>query len=264
MQTQENSFNFVSLMLTSQRKTLILDLLRRDGQVIAKRVAEDLSVSEDTIRRDLREMAAEGLLKRVHGGAMPLSPELPDFTTRKDVSRDAKQRLAAKAIGLIKSGQMVFLDGGTTTAEIARQLPRGLSVTIVTHSPTIAAELEHHPSAEVILIGGKLYKHSMVAVGAVAMAAISQLRPDLFFLGVTAAHPVHGLSTGDFEEAAIKRHIAGCAIETHVLLTADKLDRASACQVLPVASVSGLIVPDDIDEAELAPYRSLNGAILSA
>jgi DeoR/GlpR family transcriptional regulator of sugar metabolism len=104
----------------------------------------------------------------------------------------------------------------------------------------------------------------MVAVGAVAMAAISQLRPDLFFLGVTAAHPVHGLSTGDFEEAAIKRHIAGCAIETYVLLTADKLDRASACQVLPVAAVSGLIVPDDIEEAQLAPYRSLNGAILSA
>jgi DeoR/GlpR family transcriptional regulator of sugar metabolism len=251
-------------MLTSQRKSLILDILRRDGQVIAKQVAEQLSLSEDTIRRDLREMAAEGLLKRVHGGAMPLSPDLPDFSTRKDVSLAAKQRLGAKAAGLIRPGQMVFLDGGTTTAEIVRSLPRSFGFTVVTHSPTIAAELEHHPSVEVILIGGRIYKHSMVATGAVAMAAISQIRPDIFFLGVTAAHPVHGLSTGDFEEAAIKRHIAGCSAETYVLLTEEKFDRASACQVLPVAEVSGLIVSEGMTETQLSAYRSLNPAILAA
>jgi DeoR/GlpR family transcriptional regulator of sugar metabolism len=261
---RDTSFNLVSLMLTSQRKSLILDTLRRDGQVIAKQVAESLSLSEDTIRRDLREMAAEGLLKRVHGGAMPLSPELPDFSTRKDVSLAAKRRLGAKAAGLIMPGQMIFLDGGTTTAEVTRQLPRNFGFTVVTHSPTIAADLEHHPTAEVIVIGGKLYKHSMVATGAAAMAAISQLRPDLFFLGVTAAHPMHGLSTGDFEEAAIKRHIAQSAAETYVLLTGEKLDRVSACQVLPVADVSGLIVPEEVTEAQLAPYRSLNAAILAA
>ncbi len=106
-------------MLTTQRKALILDILRRDGQVIAKRVAEDLSLSEDTIRRDLREMAAEGLLKRVHGGAMPLSPDLPDFTARRSVSSEIKARLGAAAAAMVKPGQMIFLDGGTTTAEIA-------------------------------------------------------------------------------------------------------------------------------------------------
>jgi DeoR/GlpR family transcriptional regulator of sugar metabolism len=243
-------------MLTSQRKSLIFDILRRDGQVIAKRVAESFSLSEDTIRRDLREMAAEGLLKRVHGGAMPISPELPDFSTRKEVSPEAKQRLGAKAASLVRPGQMIFLDGGTTTAEIARHLPRSFNLTVVTHSPTIAAELEHHPTAEVVLIGGRLYKHSMVATGAAAMAAVSQLRPDIFFLGVTAAHPV--------EEAAIKRHIAGCAAETYALLTEEKLDRASSCQVLPISEVSGLIVPVEAAEMRLRPYRSLNAAILSA
>jgi DeoR/GlpR family transcriptional regulator of sugar metabolism len=251
-------------MLTSQRKSLILDILRRDGQVIAKRAAESFSLSEDTIRRDLREMAAEGLLKRVHGGAMPISPELTDFSTRRDVSLEAKQRLGAKAASLVRPGQMIFLDGGTTTAEIVRHLPRTFDVTVVTHSPTIAAELEHHPTAEVVLIGGRLYKHSMVATGATAMAAISRLRPDIFFLGVTAAHPVHGLSTGDFEEAAIKRHIAGCSAETYVLLTEEKLDRASSCQVLPISEVSGLIVPAEAAEVLLQPYRDLNAAILAA
>ncbi len=142
-------------MLTSQRKALILDILRRDGQVIAKRVAEDFELSEDTIRRDLREMAAEGLLKRVHGGALPITPELPDFTARRDVASDIKARLGARAAQMVKAGQMVFLDGGTTTAEIARHLPRDIAFTIATHSPTIAAELEHHPTAEVILTGGQ-------------------------------------------------------------------------------------------------------------
>ncbi|MBW9115862.1 DeoR/GlpR transcriptional regulator [Rhizobium cauense] len=251
-------------MLTKQRKSLILDILRRDGQVIAKQIAEDLSLSEDTIRRDLREMAAEGLLKRVHGGAMPVAPDLPDFSTRKGVSSEVKARLGRKAASLVRPGQMIFLDGGTTTAEIARQLPRDFAFSVATHSPTIAAELEHHPTASVILIGGKLYKHSMVAVGSVAMAAISQLRPDIFFLGVTAAHPVHGLSTGDFEEAAIKRHIASCAAETYVPLTEEKLDHVSPCQVLPISGVSGIILAAKVASTLIEPYRGLTDEILEA
>ncbi|WP_431321710.1 DeoR/GlpR family DNA-binding transcription regulator [Rhizobium sp. YTU87027] len=251
-------------MLTSQRKSLILDILRRDGQVIAKRIAEDLSLSEDTIRRDLREMAAEGLLKRVHGGAMPVAPGLPDFSTRKGVSSEQKARLGRKAASLVRPGQLIFLDGGTTTAEIARHLPRDFTFSVATHSPTIAADLEHHPTASVILIGGKLYKHSMVAVGSVAMAAISQLRPDIFFLGATAAHPVHGLSTGDFEEAAIKRHIVSCAAETYVPLTQEKFDHVSPCQVLPISGVSGIIVMADVAATTIDPYRNLTAEILEA
>lgn len=251
-------------MLTSQRKALILDLLRREGQVIAKRVADDLGLSEDTIRRDLREMAVEKLLKRVHGGALPLSPDLPDFSVRRGVLSEVKRSLGAFAAGMIQPGQTLFLDGGTTTAEIARNLPTSFAFTVVTHSPTIAGELEHHPTAEVILIGGKLYKHSMVATGATAMAAISLVRPDIFFLGVTAVHPVRGLSTGDFEEAAIKRHIAHCSAETYVLATAEKLDAASPCHVLPLTALSGMILPSGLQEESLTPYRSAEINLLIA
>ncbi|CDZ31303.1 Transcriptional regulator, DeoR family [Neorhizobium galegae bv. officinalis] len=251
-------------MLTTQRKSLILDILRREGQVIAKRAAEEFSLSEDTIRRDLREMAAEGLLRRVHGGAMPISPDLPDLSARRMVSSDVKQRLGRAAAGMVKPGQTIFLDGGTSTAEIARALPRNLAVTIVTHSPTIAAELEHHPTADVILIGGRLYKHSMVATGAAAMAQIALMRPDIFFLGVTAAHPVRGLSTGDFEEAAIKRHIAACSAETITLVTEEKLDAVSPHVIMPVSALSGMIVQEGIDEERLASYRALGIALLEA
>lgn len=251
-------------MLTSQRKSTIQETLRRDGQVIAKQMAERLAVSEDTIRRDLREMAAEGLLKRVHGGAMPLSPELPDFSTRRSLSSEVKRRLGAHAAGMVRAGQTIFLDGGTTNAEIARQLPRDFAFTVVTHSPTIAAELEHHPTADIILIGGRLYKHSMVATGAAAMASISLVRPDIFFLGITAVHPSRGLSTGDFEEAAIKRHICQCAAETYVLATPEKLYALSPCHILPLASISGMVVPRDLPEHDLQPYRDAGVAILPA
>ena len=244
-------------MLTSQRKSLLLDMLRREGQVIAKRAAEEFSLSEDTIRRDLREMAAEGLLRRVHGGAMPIAPDLPDFSARQVISSDVKRRLGAAAAKLVKPGQMIFLDGGTSTAEIARALPRDFAFTVATHSPTIAAELEQHPTAEVILIGGRIYKHCMVAVGAMAMSQISLIRPDIFFLGVTAVHPSQGLSTGDMEEAAIKRHIASQAAETFVLVTEEKLDASSPCTIMPVSELAGMIVQSGIGEERLAPYRAL-------
>jgi DeoR/GlpR family transcriptional regulator of sugar metabolism len=251
-------------MLTSQRRTHIFQSLRRDGQVIAKQMAGELGLSEDTIRRDLRDMASEKLLKRVHGGAVPLSPELPDFTTRRSLASDEKRKLGAFAAQMVKPGQTVFLDGGTSTTEIARQLPWDLACTVVTHSPTIASELEYHPAADVILIGGKLYKHSMVSVGSVAMAAISLVRPDIFFLGVTAIHPVMGLSTGDFEEAAIKRHIAAQALETYVLITAEKLDAVSPCHIMPATSVAGMIVTGDIGEEKLMPYRQAGMHITAA
>lgn len=233
-------------MLTSERKALILDRIRRDGRLVAKTFAEELGLSEDTVRRDLREMASSGLLTRVHGGALPLQPELPDFSARKSMASDEKPRLGARAAAMIKPRQTVFLDGGTTNAEIARALPRAFPFTIVTHSPTIAAELEHHPTAEVVLIGGRLYKHSMVSVGAIAAAAIASIRPDIFFLGVTAIHPRHGFSTGDAEEAAIKRQIATQARETWILATLDKLDAASPVTIMPLEAATGIIVPAGI------------------
>jgi DeoR/GlpR family transcriptional regulator of sugar metabolism len=238
-------------MLTIERKALITDRLRRDGRLVAKAFAEEMALSEDTIRRDLREMAADGLLERVHGGALPIKPALPDFTERRKVSSEEKQRLGAAAASLVQRGQMIFLDGGTTNAEIARALPRTFGFTVATHSPTIAAELEHHPTAEVVLIGGRLYKHSMVAVGAVAAAVIATIRPDIFFLGVTGVHPRHGYSTGDFEEAAIKRQIAAQSANTYVALTMEKFDRASPVSIMPLEAATGAIVGPDIYEEGL-------------
>ncbi|QRM54636.1 DeoR/GlpR family DNA-binding transcription regulator [Sinorhizobium sp. BG8] len=251
-------------MLTEQRKALITQRLDRDGEIVAKALASELGLSEDTIRRDLRELAAEGRLKRVHGGALPMSPALPDLTARQTVATEEKQALARRAAALIEPRQVVFLDGGTTTAEIARALPRHFIFTVVTHSPTIACELERHPTAEVVLIGGKLFTHSMVAMGAAALAAIRALRADIFFMGVTAAHTAEGFSTGDMEEAATKRTIAENSAATYVLLTQAKLNAASPWKIMPITAADGIIVPPGLPAGTLDPYRSLDIEIIEA
>lgn len=250
-------------MLTSQRRTLISARLASDGQVIAGELAAELNLSEDTIRRDLRDMAAAGLLKRVHGGALPVTPPLPDLEARQMISADVKKRLGRKAAELVRAGQIVFLDGGTTNAEIVRALPREMKVTIATHSPAIAALLEKH-WAEVILIGGSLYKHSMVATGAAALAAIGMLRPDIFFLGATAIHPAHGLSTGDYEEAAVKRAIAARSVETVALLTEEKFNAVSPHHIADIGEMAGLIVATGMSEEVTTPYRQGGVRIIEA
>ena len=138
-------------MLVKQRKEHILTLLKKNGQVIVKAIAKELDLSEDTIRRDLRELAKEGLLQRVHGGALPVSSAIGDVAARRHIAMDAKRDIAKTAATLIHPGQIVILDGGTTTTQLVRQLPKTLAITVVTHSPGIAVELVDHPLIEVHL-----------------------------------------------------------------------------------------------------------------
>ncbi len=243
-------------MLTLERKTHIREVLRRDGRVVAKTLSRELGLSEDTIRRDLRELASEGLLLRVHGGALPASPAVADFAARRGISTRAKTSIGKAAAGLIGQGQVVFLDGGTTTALLARHLPQGLRATIITHSPSIAVELADHPLVTVELIGGRLFKHSVVAVGAAAIEAIARVRADLYFMGVTGVHPEAGFTTGDSEEAAVKRAICRQAAETVVLASHEKLGAVSAFEIAPLSEAATLIVESDVTDSMLAQYRT--------
>src|SRR5580692_1398113 len=139
-------------MLTQQRKSHILSVLRRDGQVVAKALSAELSLSEDTIRRDLRELAQEGLLQRVHGGALPASAATADFSGRQQVAPDEKIAIGRAAASLVQPGQVVFIDGGTTAVQMARHLDPHLRATVVTHSPSVAVELVPHTGVDVVMI----------------------------------------------------------------------------------------------------------------
>jgi DeoR/GlpR family transcriptional regulator of sugar metabolism len=251
-------------MLTTLRKQQLLSRLKQDGKLIAKDLSLEMGVSEDTIRRDLRELAQEGLLQRVHGGALPSSPAVVDFAGREEIRHEGKAAIGRAAAAMIRSGQVVILDGGTTSREIARHIPRELDATVVTHSPTIALELLHHPTIEVILIGGRLYKHSVVTVGAACLEAVGKVRADTFFMGVTGVHPEAGLTTGDFEEAGIKRALSRAAADTYVLASAEKLNAASPYLVVDLTEVTGIITERSVDDTLVAPYRDMGLSIVRA
>ncbi|AGB82645.1 transcriptional regulator of sugar metabolism [Serratia sp. FGI94] len=251
-------------MLTSQRKKLILEKLAREGQVLAKQLSETFGLSEDTIRRDLRELDSEGLLQRVHGGALPVSPAIAPFAERNQQESGAKRAIARAAAAMILPGQVAIVDGGTTSAELVKQLPLSLQATIVTHSPSVAVGLVDHPQIEVILIGGRLYKHSIVTVGAAAVEAMSYIRADLYFMGVTGVHPSAGLSTGDLEEAYIKRALAARAAETVVLASAAKLNAASQYAIGDITLAQSIIVERDTDQALISPLQQAGISVIKA
>ncbi|MDF4001856.1 DeoR/GlpR family DNA-binding transcription regulator [Luteibacter sp. PPL552] len=251
-------------MLTSERKALIQQILQRDGRVVAKALSQAWGVSEDTIRRDLRELASDGVLQRVHGGALPASPAIADFAQRERTGSAAKANLGRLGAGLIRPGQIVFLDGGTTHVHLARQLPRDLKATVVTHSPSIAVELAHHPTVDVEIVGGRLFKHSVVAMGSASAEAIARIRVDAYFMGVTGLHLDTGATTGDHEEAALKRLIARQAAETIVLATREKLGAASAYGILPLAGIATLVAEAGRDDDRLVPFRAAGLSIVTA
>jgi len=248
-------------VLTSERKLHILDILKRDGRVVAKEVSQELGLSEDTIRRDLRELASEGLLQRVHGGALPASPGVADFATRQAIGPDGKRAIGRAAAAMIEDGQVVILDGGTTALEVARHLRPSLRATIVTHAPSTALALMPHQGVEVVIIGGRLFRHSIVAVGAIATKQIRRIRADLYFLGVTGIHAEAGLTTGDIEEAAIKRLLMEQAAETVALASREKLGAASPFLVAPITALAGLVTEADIPDATLAPFEQAGVAV---
>lgn len=229
-------------MLSKQRKSLLLTRLVADGRIVAKELAQELGLSDDTIRRDLRELAREGRLQRVHGGALPCAQAEADLDTRMNLASASKQRVGKLAAGLIKPGGVVILDGGTTTLQIVQHLPLDCACTVVTHSPSIAVALSAHLQVKVIMIGGFLYRHSMVNVGAAAIDAMSHIRADCYFMGITGLSIEEGLSTGDLEEAHIKLALSERAAETMVLASEEKLGVASPYVVMPLKSATGVIL----------------------
>ena len=251
-------------MLAAQRRDLLLARLRTDGRVVAKDLAAELGIAEDSIRRDLRELAAAGLCQRVYGGALPVSPAVADYATRGSLALDSKSRVAAAAATLVRPGSTLLLDGGTTALAVTAALPRDLAATVVTHSPTVAAALVEHPTVEVFVLGGRLFKHSAVTCGAAAVEAAGLVTADLFLVGVTGVHHEAGLTTGDPDEAAMKRTLAGRAADTWVLASREKIGAASPFTVLALEAVSGVITDAPEDSPVLAHLRRAGVGVLQA
>lgn len=244
-------------MLTADRRHRILERLATDGRVLVPELAAGFDVSVDTIRRDLRELDDAGALRRVHGGAVPPAGDSAPFPVRARRAVEAKASIGRRAAGLVADGQVVILDGGSTTLELARALPAELRATIVTNCIPIAAELVDHPGLELILVGGRVRPRSRVTVGPAAVDALRAVRPDVLFLGVCGLHPDAGITVEDPEEGPVKAAMIHGAAEVVALADHDKLGTTLPFAVAPMSAVTRLVTDPAADAARLAPYRAL-------
>ena len=245
------------ILLTEERRSRILSRLRREGRVLAAQLSQEYGVSDDTIRRDLDALAEQGQVQRVHGGALRPAPVNEDYGARQTQGADAKESIARATAGLIHSGQVVILDGGTTTLAVAKHLSPDLKAKVATTSPQVAIALAAYPGVEVITIGGTLYRYAMVAVGADTVAALRAVRADVCVLGILALHPDIGVSVIDPEEAAAKRAMIEGAACVVAPATAEKLGTVAPFVVAPTSAVTHLVVDATVGEDSLAPYRAL-------
>jgi DeoR/GlpR family transcriptional regulator of sugar metabolism len=241
-------------MLKEERQQAIIDLLRRDGKVLAADLITRLKVSEDTIRRDLNDLAEAGILQRVHGGALPRSPSLP-FEQRVRETDAAKRVMAKTAAGLIHERQVIFMDSGSTVLEVVDYLPTSLHATIVTNSLPVAAALTYHTEIEVQVLGGRLKKDAQAMVGVPVVEALRQLRADLCVLGVCSLHPDIGISMLDAEEAYVKRAMIEQAAEVVAVAGAAKLGTAAPYVIGPISALTYLVTDGSIEQRVLAPYQ---------
>ena len=234
-------------MLTAERKQAILERLEHDGRVVASQLVTSLGVSEDTVRRDLRDLADQGLLHRVHGGALASAPATVSFARRLEVGQEEKIALADAALPLLDEARVIVLDGGTTALELARRLPPLYAGTVVTNAPPVASALASHPNAEVVLVGGRLLKDAQVAVGAAAVEALRTVHADVCVLGICSLHPDAGVTTLDNDEADVKRAMVACSRVVIALATADKLRSASPWVVASLADVDHLVTDGGVE-----------------
>lgn len=242
--------------LPQERQQWILARLRSQGRVLAAALADELKVSEDSIRRDLRELAAQGLCKRVYGGALPLAEPLLPLAQRRRQGQGAKRALALRAVQLLQRDQVVLIDAGSTNAALAAALPADYGLTVITNAPDIAQLLIEREGFRVELIGGRIEPRSGAAIGARAIDTLRALRADLCFPGACAVDPDSGVWSPDSEEAHFKRAMVEASGETVILATSDKLGAAANYRVARLAEVQHLVLQHDAPAALREAFAS--------
>ena len=243
--------------LPDERQQIILERLALSGRVLAVDLARDLGTSEDTIRRDLRELSAAGLCRRVYGGALPVSPASGTLAEREALLPSRKAALGEATARLVQSlmraGQVLFLDAGSTNHAVARALPPGLGVTVATNAPAIALTLLGKPGIDVLIIGGRLNSVIGAALDGRALRETREIRADLAILGACAVNAEAGVAAFDHDDAEFKRVVAVAASVVAVAVTTDKLGTAAPYAVIPMSAVNHLVIEADAPQEMLLP-----------
>ncbi|MFT2008471.1 DeoR/GlpR family DNA-binding transcription regulator [Pontibacter sp. 13R65] len=242
-------------MLKQERQNFILEEIRKHNRVLSSELSLNLNVSEDTIRRDLKELSDSGQIKKVHGGAVQNAYIPFSHKDREIYAHDEKVIIVRKAVPLIQDDFVVVMDGGTTNLELARQLPLDLQATVFTNSLPIALQLSEHPKVETIFIGGKILKNAQVAVGLDVISFVRDLHADICFIGTRSMHHDLGITDFDREESLTKQALLACAKHVVSLPLAEKLNTTQPYKVAHIENVHTIITELAPDDALLSEYR---------
>jgi len=242
------------LMLKRERQAYILHQVNLHNKVLSTDLSQHINVSDDTIRRDLQELAEAGKLIKVHGGALSPSFHHGNHPSKEVYSYTQKSIIAQKAGSLVKDGMFILTGGGTTIIELAKSLPAELHATFISGSIPAVFEYMNHPNIDVIVIGDKISKNSKITVGLEAISRIRQLRADLCFLGINAINLDNGVSDNDWEVVQIKKAMIESAQQLVCLTIAEKINSQQPIQVCDIKKIDTLITELPPNDPLLEPY----------
>ena len=242
-------------MFAKERQTEILQLMKSSKPVKVGDLSQRFEVSESTIRRDLQELENVGLIQRTHGGAISAqsSSEL-SYHEKEDRFYEEKKKIANAAVDLVKDGETIFLDAGTTTLQIAYAL-RGKTITVATNSMDIAQVFAEDPQVEVVVIGGSLRKNIRSLVGFLTNEMLGRLHFDKVFLAANAVDPDLGVTTPNLIEAETKRHMVKAGKEVILVADHSKLWEKAMCKICSLSEINLLLTDDGLDEEDVKRLR---------
>ncbi|TLV03645.1 DeoR/GlpR family DNA-binding transcription regulator [Dyadobacter luticola] len=249
-------------MIREKRFAYILDRLKDDQEVGFAQLSSALNVSEDTIRRDIDALSNNGLLMKVRGGAIPRAHNPLTFKERIVHLKDDKEIIAHKAQPLIKSGQTIFLDGGTSVFTLVSLLPTDIKLTVITNNTAIVPALSAYPGVKLILLGGTYFKESETIVGMAAVRMVENFQADVYFMGVCALDIQRGVTANYLEEAELKQVMLRNSGISVALSTFDKLGTYETYRVCPIESLDYIITEMDASEEKLGLFRAAGIRIL--
>ncbi|GAA4519774.1 DeoR/GlpR family DNA-binding transcription regulator [Sphingobacterium thermophilum] len=240
-------------MLKEERQAYIIHQINLHNKVLSSDLSVQLNVSEDTIRRDLNELAENGQVIKVYGGALSKSFQFP-FQDGNVYAKENKKKIASKALTLINSGMTVLIGGGTTMIELARLIPNDLQCTFFTISPLVAMELAEKDNIEVFLLGGKLSRNTNIVTGSQVINELSDLHVDLCLLGTNSLSIEEGITDSDWEVVQIKRAMIKCSKNLAILSIAEKLNSNQKMRVAPLKEVSYLVTDLEPNDKHLKDF----------
>jgi len=241
-------------MLKKERQEFILHQLNLHNKILCADLSTKMGVSDDTIRRDLQELAQEDKLIKVHGGALSKSFHTA-FDRKMVYNLEDKNIIAQKTAALVQSGMYILTSGGTSILEFAKSLDTNLNATFFTCSLNAAIEFAHHPSIEVVMIGDKVSKDSMLTTGASAVQTIESIQADLCILGINSLDTQFGLSENDWEVVQIKKAMIKASKKTICIGISEKLNSQQKIKVANLDEIDILITELDPNDPTLLPFK---------